>query len=448
MATYYMDPTRSTNGSGSFASPYNTWVGVTISAGNVYLQKEGTTFVGSVTIPVGATGVTLGSYDRASGAMLSDPTRRALIDGTGTQLTVRVREGAHNAVIDSLEVFGTDTSTERWAFYLGNTAAQPANGTVLRNCLARDVEPSFTNDGGGVKFFGSDVRITDLVVRNVPTDGIWGQGNNAVIERANISGIGNDERAFGDCIQIFGNATLGCANAQIRDCYLDHRGGSYKQVVIVQDQTGASVGCVIERNTLLMAPYDGNNSNIIFIEVPKAVVRANYCKGGNYGIYLSDADAFVVGNVVADSSYGIDQGSTETGGKVHNNTVLRCTQYAIYADTDTTFRAYNNMIVQCANGIGIETGALEDYNLFSEVPTARVSLGGAGPTWGANDQFIGDISDRVNADYSLKTTIPIGGVPMPNPLRNAGTYVQGVTLRNGRTQPGMTPIGAYQVGRY
>jgi len=59
-----------------------------------------------------------------------------------------------------------------------------------------------------------------------------------------------------------------------------------------------------------------------------------------------------------------------------------------------------------------------------------------------------DPAPWMNDDGSLKTTIPIGGIPMPNPLRNAGTYVQGVTLRNGRTQPGMTPIGAYQVGRY
>lgn len=59
-----------------------------------------------------------------------------------------------------------------------------------------------------------------------------------------------------------------------------------------------------------------------------------------------------------------------------------------------------------------------------------------------------DPEPYLNDDGSLKTTIPIGGIPMPNPLRNAGTYAQGVTLRNGRAQPGMTPIGAYQVGRY
>ena len=59
-----------------------------------------------------------------------------------------------------------------------------------------------------------------------------------------------------------------------------------------------------------------------------------------------------------------------------------------------------------------------------------------------------DPEPYLDEDDSLPATIPIGGIPMPNPLRNAGTYVQGVTLRNGRTQPGMTPIGAYQVGRY
>lgn len=47
------------------------------------------------------------------------------------------------------------------------------------------------------------------------------------------------------------------------------------------------------------------------------------------------------------------------------------------------------------------------------------------------------------ADYRLRTTIDIGGIPMPNPLRNAGTYFAGAKLMNGRARPGWTPVGAY-----
>lgn len=47
MADIYINPSAATNGNGSAASPYNTWVGVPVAAGNRYFQKRGTTYTGS-----------------------------------------------------------------------------------------------------------------------------------------------------------------------------------------------------------------------------------------------------------------------------------------------------------------------------------------------------------------------------------------------------------------
>lgn len=106
----------------------------------------------------------------------------------------------------------------------------------------------------------------------------------------------------------------------------------------------------------------------------------------------------------------------------------------------------NNIVRKNNRAYGIQfdgssTGGVATSN-YLEGTTARVT----GVTETSPD-FI-DPAPWMNADGSIPALISVGGIPMPNPLRNAGTYVQGAVLRNGRAQPGMTPIGAYQVGRY
>ena len=45
-ATFYIDPSGTTNGNGTQASPFNSWNSVWIVRGNTYLQKAGTTYPG------------------------------------------------------------------------------------------------------------------------------------------------------------------------------------------------------------------------------------------------------------------------------------------------------------------------------------------------------------------------------------------------------------------
>jgi hypothetical protein len=45
-ATFYIDPSAASNGSGTQARPFNSWNSVSIQRGNTYLQKAGTTYPG------------------------------------------------------------------------------------------------------------------------------------------------------------------------------------------------------------------------------------------------------------------------------------------------------------------------------------------------------------------------------------------------------------------
>jgi hypothetical protein len=47
MADIYINPSAATNGNGSLSSPYNTWIGVPVAAGNKYYQMRGTTYSGA-----------------------------------------------------------------------------------------------------------------------------------------------------------------------------------------------------------------------------------------------------------------------------------------------------------------------------------------------------------------------------------------------------------------
>ena len=54
MATYYIDPSSTTNGSGTIESPYNTFVGIAWAANNKYYIKRNTTLKETVTATSGS----------------------------------------------------------------------------------------------------------------------------------------------------------------------------------------------------------------------------------------------------------------------------------------------------------------------------------------------------------------------------------------------------------
>jgi parallel beta-helix repeat protein len=66
-ATFYIDPSAAGTNSGTLANPWTSWTGHTMTAGNTYLQKTGTTYGATLTVNgvAGTVGspVTISSYD-------------------------------------------------------------------------------------------------------------------------------------------------------------------------------------------------------------------------------------------------------------------------------------------------------------------------------------------------------------------------------------------------
>lgn len=101
----------------------------------------------------------------------------------------------------------------------------------------------------------------------------------------------------------------------------------------------------------------------------------------------------------------------------------------VYATS--TYSLTNNWIY------GFETDSLKASDNSAPSPAPTVTK--AGTT---------DPTPYLHPDGRLRTPFMLDDIPMLNPLGAAGTYVQGVTLRNGRLNPGRVPVGAYAEGRY
>lgn len=443
MATYYIDPSAATNGSGTFASPYNTWASAVWAAGNTYLQKGGTTYSGVILVNVTGTQanpIIVGSYDPVTGARTSGGSNRARINGNNTRLTVRTAGAVHWVTFDNLEIFGTTGTTGQngIAIYLGSSESSVSDDCTISNCWIHDVTGLLSpgTDSNGIMFFGSRCRIVNNLIENISADGIWGQGNAAYIVGNTIRRT-SMENTRGDCVQVYGTVTLGCANTYIAYNDLDHSHKESKQCIISGDVTGIaySAGAVIEFNTCRMAPYAGAiQTTCILSYGDGAVIRNNVCIGGFNGIYFHGAGCWATGNVVDGNTIGIQQAPSATGGLVAFNACLDSTYLGIQADSDATFRCFNNILVSCVNGIGL--AGSEDGNAFWLCTTNKIARGGS-PTYG---------SRTVTTDpLFVDLTQPWLGLKPGSPCQSAGAYIQGARDRFGRRYLNPPNIGPWAV---
>jgi parallel beta-helix repeat protein len=130
MTTYYIDPSAAVNGSGTAASPFNSWGSVTWAAGNTYLQKRNTTYIGTVTVGASGTSATaqiwLGSYYNSDG---SDDTTQPLpkIVASGNGISVTFRNWVN---VQNLDVTSTGASTSGIALAATNDCTVKNNNVT------------------------------------------------------------------------------------------------------------------------------------------------------------------------------------------------------------------------------------------------------------------------------------------------------------------------------
>ncbi len=401
MTTYYIDPTAAAGGNGlTPATAFDSWADVTFVAGNIYLQKAGTTFT---TVPqyqmitVGVTGteaspIILGAYDPATGMRVTGGDQRAKIDGTGSGITVRVSV-VDWITVENFEIFGTDANTvgatRAIGLYLGSQESATANHCTVFNCYIHDINPTLYTaaDSNGIQAFGSYNVIDSCIIENIREDGIWIQGAYNRIVNNTISNVSLGSTR-GDCIQITGASVLANVGSYIGYNTLDHSNKNSKQVIICGG-IGYASNAIIEHNYCVMATYDNViSTTCIFSEAANSVIRNNVTIGGYFGIYVNEAaDNKIYGNVVKNSIRGFNPGTNATDTIITNNLISGHSVHGIYSDIYTSTIVKNNVIMNCATGVAMESGIGEDYNIYYNNTTDKALLGGAA-SWGANSQNI------------------------------------------------------------
>lgn len=430
MATYYIDGEASVNGSGTYASPYNATP--TITSNNTYLYAAGKTLNGgastAISVTAGATGVQIGAYDPATGNRLFGGALRAFITVTSAQFTVRVNTNANNCTIEMLDVQNPSGVSQAQGIQIGNTTSLVANNCIVRRCRIHDVNG--TNASNGINYRGSNCEFYENEIYRIANDGIFGYGNSTRVFSNLIYDVDQGVFGFGDCIQLVGDATLGCSSLYVANNTLTNPNGN-KQCIIVQDTTGGSSGGLIRDNICMIAVGEANQA--IYTETVGVMVERNYIVGGYHGIFSAGADAVVRANLTFNAGYsGITQKTGVTGADIYGNTVVSAVTYGIYCGDDPTANARNNVLYACGTGLAKHGSATEDYNAYWLCTTNQANTGGS-PSWGTHN---------ITADPLLTSDYK----PKPgSPLLGAGTHLGYTRDINRKQRPNPPAIGAYDV---
>lgn len=432
MATYYVDPSRSTNGAGSEADPFNVLPANFSSAGyvngDVFLLKRGTIYTPSWT---GAPGdaftvnrqIQFGAYGSGALPVISS-------NYTGSAGGRLFRIFTSGCIFENLRV----QDTNNCHIIYGSGFAD----LTVRNCQFVNIRGSASGNEGAI-IMGSSVAlsgtvtITGNLIDGVANDGI------EIVCTGRIE-IGNNtvrnpslDTTTGDCVAAGGNI----AYLWIYGNTLDHSNKDTKQCII---QDGGSTGlAVIEDN--ICNGYFGSDSTThtgIYLSLP-GVIRRNWIKTWRSGVFINVAGVRVEGNVIEQGGGTALTGAvwgSFAGMVVEGNTILRTAgtdvaDAAIRNNTSDAANTYRNNIISGFNtGIRRGASAVDGYNCFYNV------------TQGVRDASNNPVSSgtgTITSDPSLRSDY----MPLSTAVRSAGTYLGGLDYYGKEFQSPPT-IGAVQ----
>ena len=457
MATYYIDPTWTGTQSGTFAAPFDSWADVTWAAGNTYLQKESTTFAGSVTVGTGGTSaaalVVLGTYDATTGDRLilnpkvaGDAARMAKINANGSQLCIIISNGRNFTHVADLEVYGARHTSSATGIYAGSGAS---TDNVVQRCYIHDIKHSNQSVGSaGVRAFCLRLKVLDCRITDIGDDGIYCEGTGIEIARNHIDRC-SAETVGGDCVQM-ANSLLSVSDFWIHDNLLDHSDKDCKQCFIVTTvgAGGASTGGIVENNEV--RGYIGATSHKpLYIGSAGAIVRWNTVSGGIRGIDLvaEAVGAEVYGNVITNASAVANTNGivvTANDQVIYGNTIANvgsvagAVSYGVHqASTYTGVVVKNNVLHGWVHGLRVAATnpADESYNSFFGSVTANKVNNSLTPQALGTGSITAD--PLLSSDYRPKPS---------SPLLAAGTHLgYGYKYRdaNGKQRQNPPAIGAY-----
>lgn len=423
--TIFVNPTASTNGSGSLVSPKNTWAGLTWTAGETYLQVEGTTYAGTIAPSSGGSSVapiTIGVCEAQTGNRVAG-LGLAKIDATGQNYGVFLSSSVQYVNVCSLEIVGASVYGA-----VKDTASQSPSAEA--NCsFERLYVHDILNPGNTVKgiiVYGSGNRVLDNLVEDIGSGGIYATADGVVVSGNRIRRSMLDLAVFsGDCIHL-----VNCDAPMVEYNSCDHTQISAKAAII---HDGGGVGGVFRFNVCRMARYETANA-----QPPKCMnitsdgcdVYGNLVEEGEYGLWLQGEGNRAYANVITTSSPLSVAAAAIVGVSnrlYHNAIVGRGVGRGISNSSAsyTSVEIVNNIVVGFAVGITYpNSGTLEAGNILYGCDTNFTDTGGTTKPGAASDVFA--------TPQFLDALRPWLGLASTSPCRGAGAYVQGARDRFSR----------------
>jgi parallel beta-helix repeat protein len=305
MATFYVDPTATSPGNGTLASPFRSWTSVTWAPGNTYLQKRRTTYAGVFKLSASGTAaqpIIVGAWYRPDGS--DDPTQaRPVIVLPGAPTTPA--DGASIAVFRQERDFITYRNLD-----IRNTAAPEASDVALiwlgNNCALENVRLT-SNCGGAYVFNKSHVTVSNCLLDVVSNNAAY--ANHGVLVACDVS--------IAD-IRILSNTIV------------HHGGGSASSHGIRCEpyNSTATIANLAFRGNRISPPsgvtYNANRGSIgiYLVNGIAAQLDGNTVTGMLTGIFLGNGDGNYVANnnCSTNMNFGIHITGTAKSFLIENNT--------------------------------------------------------------------------------------------------------------------------------
>lgn len=444
----YIDPTASTDGAGTVASPRNI-LPATVANNTTYLFKERTTLNLTDTrwgTGVGA-GTIFGTYESYTGnRILTDLSRLATINFTSASTNTQIfnlTATNTNVTFSGVRFTCPDVMPGRRDAIYAGTASTSIN-TVIEYCYFEGIDSRPASGiplGSCIFSFSDNIVVRFNTARNNICDIMWMGENASKVGGKNPHIYGNDfivpvvDRDGPDALQISYDMTGTGHPMQLKitDNWLEIN-SNQKQCLVSNGSNVADGRGYVARNVFwghdMSGPVLGtNNSKTVEWQLSNTIFESNVFRGGHYGLNLA-WPTDVRGNIfIADHTtfgdttlttltkyYGIVlPGSTTNQVRVTNNTFIRIGDEAIgmaiqqYTDSTQHVIANNIILGKFFRGISMKVGGQTETNncvIGPATPYANHSTGAA--LTGTN---------AVLVDPLLDATL----TPTSSSMRNAGS---------------------------
>lgn len=448
MATYYIAPEtgNDANPGTSESAPRKT--PPSASNGDVWLMKRGETYTRASQWGFGAaTAMTLDAYGDGGYPVVT-------ITATANTNAFNIQGDGTN-VIRNIWFKDCSTNTNGRVIGFGNiTALSYFASGVIEHCKFTGCNWNAIGGGATTTATASKrIVVKDCIFDDIGEDCFYGSALYLEIGRCRMTKI-SSLATTGDGIGFLGaDPDL----VWIYQNYIDHSDVDVKQCIIIDTLTNSGLA-IIEDNILIgFGSNDVEPANhAVIISDCQIIARRNFIQSAGLALTLAAANSQATSNVFkivnARTTNPVVAMTANTCQVVNNTFISTKTldptqKIVVQGAAASNGVVHNNVFADVPIAIKSDNAAnnpTSTFNAFYNVTSPRLDQANAAFA-GGNDVTLTDLNGVVRSDGSLivPNTATIATVGTDNPLATSGTYVPGVTLRNGRLRPGYTPIGAY-----